>query len=81
MLESLALDGPDWATTDSFTDVPGHKVLDVARSGGLEGVVAKRRNGRYLPGRRSDDLDQGQADPDPGSGDRRVDAGQGQPGR
>ena len=54
VLESLALDGPDWATTDSFTDVPGHKVLDVARSGGLEGVVAKRRNGRYLPGRRSD---------------------------
>ena len=54
VLQSLALDGPNWAVTDSFTDAQGQKVLDVARSGGLEGVVAKRRNGRYQPGRRSD---------------------------
>ncbi len=54
MLESLALDGPDWVVTDTFTDVSGDKVLDVARSGGLEGVVAKLRSGRYRPGRRSD---------------------------
>ena len=54
MLESLALDGPDWVVTDTFTDVSGDKVLDVARSGGLEGVVAKLRSSRYQPGRRSD---------------------------
>ena len=54
ILESLALDGPHWVVTDAFTDVAGDKVLDVARSGGLEGVVAKLRTSRYQPGRRSD---------------------------
>ena len=37
----------------SFTDVDGDQLLDVARQHGLEGVVAKRRAGRYEPGRRS----------------------------
>jgi bifunctional non-homologous end joining protein LigD len=54
ILESLAIEGPDWVVTNSFTDVSGDKVLDVARSGGLEGVVAKLRSSRYQPGRRSD---------------------------
>jgi bifunctional non-homologous end joining protein LigD len=54
ILESLVLDGPEWVVTDAFTDVSGDKVLDVARSGGLEGVVAKLRTSRYQPGRRSD---------------------------
>jgi bifunctional non-homologous end joining protein LigD len=54
ILQSLALDGPDWVVTDSFTDVSGDKVFDVARSGGLEGVVAKLRASHYQPGRRSD---------------------------
>jgi bifunctional non-homologous end joining protein LigD len=54
VLESLALTGPDWVVTDSFTDVSGQKMLDVARSSGLEGVVAKLRTGHYQPGRRSD---------------------------
>jgi bifunctional non-homologous end joining protein LigD len=54
ILESLGLDGPEWVVTDAFTDVSGDKVLDVARSGGLEGVVAKLRTSRYQPGRRSD---------------------------
>ena len=53
-LESLDLDGPDSVVTDAFTDAPGEKVLEVARSGGLEGVVAKLRSSRYQPGRRSD---------------------------
>ncbi|HEX4217563.1 MAG TPA: non-homologous end-joining DNA ligase, partial [Acidimicrobiales bacterium] len=53
-LESLPIEGPDWVVTDAFTDVSGRKVLDVARSGGLEGVVAKLRSSRYQPGRRSD---------------------------
>jgi bifunctional non-homologous end joining protein LigD len=54
ILESLELHGPDWVVTDAFTDVSGEKVFDVARSGGLEGVVAKLRTSRYQPGRRSD---------------------------
>jgi bifunctional non-homologous end joining protein LigD len=54
LLESLAIKGSDWVVTNSFTDVPGDKVLDVARSGGLEGLVAKLRTSRYQPGRRSD---------------------------
>ncbi len=37
----------------SFSDVGGGQLLDVARGHGLEGVVAKRRAGRYEAGRRS----------------------------
>ena len=37
----------------TFDDVDGDQLLDVARQHGLEGVVAKRRAGRYEPGRRS----------------------------
>ena len=37
----------------SFTDVTGAQLLDVARAHGLEGIVAKRRAGRYEAGRRS----------------------------
>ena len=36
----------------SFTDVPGPRLLDIARAHRLEGVVAKRRASRYDPGRR-----------------------------
>jgi bifunctional non-homologous end joining protein LigD len=37
----------------SFDDVDGDQLLGVARQHGLEGVVAKRRAGRYEAGRRS----------------------------
>jgi bifunctional non-homologous end joining protein LigD len=37
----------------SFPDVDGVQLLEIARGHGLEGVVAKRRAGRYEPGRRS----------------------------
>jgi len=37
----------------AIVDVDGDQLLDVARQHGLEGVVAKRRAGRYEPGRRS----------------------------
>ena len=37
----------------TFDDVDGDQLLAVARQHGLEGVVAKRRAGRYEPGRRS----------------------------
>ena len=37
----------------SIVDVPGHDVLASAAENGLEGVVAKRIDSRYEPGRRS----------------------------
>ncbi|MQA08159.1 MAG: DNA ligase [Pseudonocardiaceae bacterium] len=36
-----------------YPDVDGQQMLDVARSHGLEGVLAKRLDSRYTPGRRS----------------------------
>jgi bifunctional non-homologous end joining protein LigD len=52
-LESLALSGPSLATGDSFRDVSGAAVLAAAQERGLEGIVAKRRDSPYRPGRRS----------------------------
>ena len=52
-LEGLGLAGPNWAVTPSFTDSPGADVLGAALGMGMEGVMAKRRDSRYLPGRRS----------------------------
>jgi bifunctional non-homologous end joining protein LigD len=54
-LESLHLSGPTFTTTESFRDVPGQDVLAAATSNGLEGIVGKRRDSPYLPGRRSSD--------------------------
>jgi bifunctional non-homologous end joining protein LigD len=53
LLESLALTGSHWATAPSYTEVAGVDVARAAREGGLEGVVAKRRDSVYVPGRRS----------------------------
>lgn len=53
LLEELALDGPAWRTPASVVvDRPDDFVARVAELG-LEGVVAKRRHSRYLPGRRT----------------------------
>jgi bifunctional non-homologous end joining protein LigD len=52
-LESLGLAGGSLATGDSFRDVPGADVLAAAEQRGLEGIVAKRRDSPYRPGRRS----------------------------
>jgi bifunctional non-homologous end joining protein LigD len=52
MLDSLDLEGASWQT-------PNHHVgdcaalLDASRKQGLEGIVAKRLDSRYAPGRRS----------------------------
>ncbi len=54
-LESLQLSGTTFTTTESFRDVSGHDVLAATVANGLEGVVAKRRNSSYKPGRRSPD--------------------------
>lgn len=53
LLESLDLDDPFWELPPSFPDGPD--ALAASAETGLEGVVAKRRASRYLPGRRSSD--------------------------
>jgi bifunctional non-homologous end joining protein LigD len=53
VLERLSLTGPAWQTPPT-TVGNGDAVLATARELGLEGVVAKRLDGTYQPGRRSD---------------------------
>lgn len=53
LLEALHLHGPHWQTPPCFTAVTGQDVLRVSRERGLEGVVAKRLDSRYEPGKRS----------------------------
>lgn len=52
VLEHLRLDGEHWATTPSRRGV-GREMFDVSRATHLEGIVAKRLDAPYLPGRRS----------------------------
>jgi bifunctional non-homologous end joining protein LigD len=54
-LDALSLAGEAVATPPVFRDVAGGDVLAAAEAGGLEGVVAKRRDSRYRPGERSAD--------------------------
>jgi bifunctional non-homologous end joining protein LigD len=54
VLESLELAGECWATPPAFVDRSGADVLSGALAAGIEGVVCKRLDSRYLPGRRSD---------------------------
>ncbi len=54
LLEGLALSGPSWRVPPSFAGA-GADVLAASREHGFEGIVAKRRQSRYLPGRRSPD--------------------------
>lgn len=54
VLDSLALAGPRWATPPSFPG-GGNDVLATSREQGLEGVVAKRLDSVYRPGKRSPD--------------------------
>ena len=50
-LEDLGLAGPRWAVPDAFRGGGPH-AYEQSKELGLEGVVAKRLNSRYLPGRR-----------------------------
>jgi len=52
LLESLELTGPSWQTAPVFHD-SGADVLAASAGAGMEGVVAKRLDSSYLPGRRS----------------------------
>ncbi len=53
VLDDLALSGPSWQTPPWFAG-GGAAVFEAARQQGLEGVVAKRLDSRYSPGKRSD---------------------------
>jgi bifunctional non-homologous end joining protein LigD len=53
LLEQLELNGRHWQTPPSFTDAAGAEVLEVSKQHGLEGVVAKRLQSRYDPGKRT----------------------------
>src|SRR4051812_2084286 len=51
-LEDLRLDGEAWQTP-SYHRAEGAELLEATRVQGLEGIVAKRLDSRYEPGRRS----------------------------
>jgi bifunctional non-homologous end joining protein LigD len=53
LLDALALNGQHWQTPPSFTGEPGAGLLAVSRQHDLEGIVAKRLDSRYEPGKRS----------------------------
>ncbi|GAC1328034.1 MAG: hypothetical protein NVSMB13_14870 [Mycobacteriales bacterium] len=53
LLDSLALAGPSWQTPPTFSG-DGAAVLAASQAQGLEGVVAKRLDSAYVPGRRSE---------------------------
>jgi bifunctional non-homologous end joining protein LigD len=50
MLEKLELKGRNWYTAPSYPDA-GDAVLAASREQGLEGIIAKRLDSRYQPGR------------------------------
>jgi bifunctional non-homologous end joining protein LigD len=52
LLEELSLDGPRWRTP-RYRHGGGASLLEAARDQGLEGIVAKRCDSPYRPGRRS----------------------------
>jgi bifunctional non-homologous end joining protein LigD len=52
-LDELGVDGGSWQTPPAFTGESGADVLAVSAAHHLEGIVAKRLDSRYEPGRRS----------------------------
>lgn len=54
LLETLDLNGSSWHTPGQFAG-SGAELLQASKEQGLEGIVAKRRESRYRPGRRSPD--------------------------
>lgn len=52
LLAGLELDGPRWQTP-AAREGDGAELLEAVRAAGLEGLVAKRRDSRYLAGKRS----------------------------
>ena len=56
---SSELEGPAWRTP-AYHRGEGSALLEATRQHGIEGVIAKRLDGPYEPGRRASALDQGQ---------------------
>lgn len=54
LLEGLELDADSWQTPPAFVG-DGRHAVEASKQQHLEGVMAKRSNSRYLPGRRSPD--------------------------
>ena len=79
-LESLKLEGPSWQTPAIHMG-DGEALLEASAAQGLEGVVAKRLDSPYEPGRRSSSLDQGEEQAAPGARGRRLDGGRGPAGQ
>ena len=52
LLESLALEGPNWQTP-SYSRGNGKALVEASAENGLEGVVAKKLDSTYSPGRRN----------------------------
>ncbi|MGA4790814.1 hypothetical protein [Nocardia sp. AB354] len=52
LLEQLALPGPRWQISPRMAG-RGRQLLAPSQEVGLEGLILKRLDGRYLPGRRS----------------------------
>ena len=53
-LEALGLGGPAWRVPGAHAgDEAGRRLLAATKAQGLEGVVAKRLDSRYVPGRRT----------------------------
>jgi bifunctional non-homologous end joining protein LigD len=53
-LDGLGLEGPYWQTP-AYHRGDGARLLEASKQRGLEGVIAKRLDSRYVPGRRSRD--------------------------
>jgi bifunctional non-homologous end joining protein LigD len=52
VLEGLGLEGPSWQTP-AYHRGDGKSVLAASRAQGLEGIIAKRLDGDYVPGKRT----------------------------
>ena len=54
ILDSLGVSEPPWMTSPVLDLPPGEELMETCRSIGLEGVMLKRIDARYLPGQRSE---------------------------
>ncbi len=54
LLDELAISGAFWQAPPSFPGEDLHAVREVSRQHGMEGIVAKRLDAKYVPGGRSD---------------------------
>ena len=79
LLHQVVDPGPWWRTSPVHDDGPA--LLAATDAQGLEGVVAKRDDSRYEPGRAGAHLAQGQGPAPPGGRRRGLAGRRGQPGR